>query len=856
MDNFDLFEHIDFLDEQACEISMAERSFAQPQATIYRGDKWDQLRETLQNNDDLMAAISDTTGQPLSSMITEAVLAIRATLLDGFTISLALSGGKDSTGTLHLLLFAMIGLVREGRGNEISAYHWISHTDTQVENPEVRNLADRQLAAIQALIDKERLPLSIVVGKPSLASSWTGRVLTGRGLPTYVTSSSPQCSIDLKVTTGNRVKAQMIKLMPKEMREKVCLVLGSRDAEGVTRAGNIARRGGQATAPVKTSAGWELYPIRHWSQGDVWELLMSCGNEASVHLPLPSYQANNKELAELYRDATGECIWSASEKKVSDACGARTGCWTCLRGGTDKSMENMLYHEVNGVRTLVDRYAYMVNLNNIQRLLGVKQWSWEDRHPVGRTIYAGGFIKVQPDVFSPSFLARLLRLCCSADYVEQQRAEDLEMKLLLGEVDDNDYNQRMSKPQFRIVSPEQLLHVSWLWDFHCFHSTPFQAIEIYRSVWEDGNIELLTEDELITPVPATKIPQEFWLKIPGLKWGSDELTDGLSDPMLSATYFDGQNDRRAATDIRTHDGHRTIGPVETAKQLTIDGDVASWIIWDEYDRMRESAQAGDMTNTAAVLYLLRFGVVQITPSKVADMHMMAQRGQRMRQMGLSGDQSLMGIYCRSDLEILSTPEYRQIVQAEYRRHELKHLARARQMRRLCWISFTLDYHRQNNTAFWADVEHVLFAEQEAEAIEQAKRIGFDLECRLSSVIAVRVARLTIGGINAASLQLEKRWKWQIATSLSQLRGKVGTLVRMHLDAELVRLQRQLETGEGVSPSSVISDVAYPNATYSSFVRMVKTGRRLVTAHLPDVVVKLPKRPLKRYVEGDQLMLAM
>lgn len=94
MDNFDLFEHIDFLDEQACEISMAERSFAQPQATIYRGDKWDQLRETLQNNDDLMAAISDTTGQPLSSMITEAVLAIRATLLDGFTISLALSGGR------------------------------------------------------------------------------------------------------------------------------------------------------------------------------------------------------------------------------------------------------------------------------------------------------------------------------------------------------------------------------------------------------------------------------------------------------------------------------------------------------------------------------------------------------------------------------------------------------------------------------------------------------------------------------------------------------------------------------------------------------------------------------------------
>ena len=72
MDNFDLFEHIDFLDEQACAISIAEPSLAQPQATIYRGDKWDQLRETLLNNEELMAAISDTTGQPLSSMITEA----------------------------------------------------------------------------------------------------------------------------------------------------------------------------------------------------------------------------------------------------------------------------------------------------------------------------------------------------------------------------------------------------------------------------------------------------------------------------------------------------------------------------------------------------------------------------------------------------------------------------------------------------------------------------------------------------------------------------------------------------------------------------------------------------------------
>lgn len=859
MDNFDLFTGLDDFDNHEYTVSNPVLDTA-PVLSIYKGDKWDRIRETLTLNDDLQAALSETTGLPLSDMIAESVQAFRQALLDGYTFALALSGGKDSTATLHLMLFALVGLIREGRRNDISAYHWISHTDTQVENPEVRYLADRQLAAIQELINQESLPLTIVVGKPNLASSWTGRVLTGRGLPSYITSNAAQCSIDLKVSTGNRVKSMMLKRIPKDMREKVCLVLGSRDAESTARAGNIARRGGLATAPVKTTGGWELYPIKHWAQGDVWELLMSTGNDASVHLPLPSYQANNKELAELYRDATGECIWSASEKKASDACGARTGCWCCLRGGgSDKSMENMLYEEVNGERVIVPRYAYMLQLNRIQRLLAVKQWSWEDRHPVGRTIYAGGFIKIQPDVFSPRFLARLLRLCCSADYLEQQRAEELELKLLLGEVEDSEFNRRMSSPQFRIVSPEQLLHVSWLWDFHCFHETPFQAIEIYRSVWEDGEIELLTEEELAHPVPASKIPPEFWLKVPNLKWGTSELTDGLSDPMLQSVYFDGQGDGRAATAVQTHDGYRTIGPVETAKQLSVDSEVASWIIWEEYDRMRGSAQSGEMTNTAAVLYLLRLGVVQITPSKIADMHSMAQRGQRMREMGLSGDQSLFSIFCRSDLEILTTPQYRLVVQDECRRHELKHLAKIRQMRRLLWIGFTLAYHRYHKTPFWADVEHALLIEEELDTHEKAKRTGFHLECLLSSVIATRVGRLTSDGVNSSSLQLERRWKRQLSAELSLLTGKLGTLVRLHLDTELCRVQKQLETGRGFPTSSAIGEVAFPNPLHSRVVQMVKVARRLVgaapTTH--DNIVYLSGRSRRPGVScEEQLMLAM
>lgn len=63
----------------------------------------------------------------------------------------------------------------------------------------------------------------------------------------------------------------MIKLMPKEMREKVCLVLGSRDAEGVTRAGNIAKRGGRPQLRSKQVQGGSYTPSGTGRKG-------MCGN--------------------------------------------------------------------------------------------------------------------------------------------------------------------------------------------------------------------------------------------------------------------------------------------------------------------------------------------------------------------------------------------------------------------------------------------------------------------------------------------------------------------------------------------------------------------------------------------------
>lgn len=147
-------------------------------------------------------------------------------------------------------------------------------------------------------------------------------------------------------------------------------MLGSRDSESSTRAANIAKFGGSAAKVVNTKHGGELYVIKHWLMSDVWDFLLSSGADAKY--PLPSYLASNNTTAQLYKEATGECVIGAAEKRKSEACGARFGCWACQAVGLDKSMQNMLSSDE-------DKFGYMAGLNRIQRYLAKRRYAWEDR---------------------------------------------------------------------------------------------------------------------------------------------------------------------------------------------------------------------------------------------------------------------------------------------------------------------------------------------------------------------------------------------------------------------------------------------------------------------------------------------
>lgn len=643
---------------------------------IFKNDKWDNALSVLSSNPDL-TAIESGRSHSLGQLVTASVESIYTALTSGWTMMLGYSSGKDSEALLHLFLIALIRAVRAGAVT--SRHHFLLHTDTLVENPEVHWLARKKLTALQAFIDSESLPLTIVLGQPSITSSWTGRILTGRGLPTFTNGNARQCTHELKISAAQRAKADFLR---DKRIKRLCLMLGSRDAESSTRAANIAKMRGRSDLVVKKRGGdGELYPVKNWLASDIWEYLLSSGS--SSQYPLPSYLANNHETAEMYRSATGECLWTAPDKRQNDSCGARFGCWSCQAVGLDKSMQTLLNSDPL-------RYGYMKYLNRIQRFLAKRRYAWEDRHPVGRTIYGNGFIKIQPDVYSPEFLERLLFVCCSVDYVERCRADALLEQLLNGEIEDTEHNRRMAEPQFRIVTEEALIHIDFMWGFHHFNARPFRALEIFHNVWTFGMTDLLDDEPEMSAVARTPIPSPLWVKV--TKWGDESPFSGLADPMAEMTYFDGADDARATRTIRTPKGSKRVVDFCGEEELSIDPYAAEFIIWEEYPRLRAQVRDGLQTPGSAAQFYLRFGAIQIAAGKAAMYDRMMERGQTLHRLRLSGQQSVSSIAVRKDLRVLDDHKFKYVTARTVS-------ARMTQMRWWCSLYMVLSQYVDENGRF-------------------------------------------------------------------------------------------------------------------------------------------------------------
>lgn len=769
-------------------------------APLFIDDKWSAVWHTLQTNVDLNYTDAR---EPVSiaSRISLATASIYEAITDGWTCSVGFSGGKDSTAVLHLFLMALVRAVRSG--TNVSQHHFIQTADTLIENPEMHYHATQMLASLQAFIDAQALPVTIIVSRPSLTQSWVGRVLTGRGLPTYTNSASRLCSNDFKINPMRQAKARYLKGLPESVRGRVCLMLGSRDAEGHQRAGNIARVGGQATHVTRTAHGGELYPVKEWTTQDIWTFLTASGSDA--RFPLPGFQPDNFVLAELYKDATGECIWSPEKTTSSpSACGARYGCSLCTAVGIDRSMETL-------INTNPEKYGYQDGLNRLQRYLTKIQYDWSLRDYVGRTTFEGGYIRLQPNVFSSGLTERLFHVCCSLDYAEARRANDVSEKLHSGELPDTPHNRRMSSPQFCLVEEQSVLYIDFLWSLHCYNPEPFRAIAIYRRVWEHGELDLLDDEPDLTAVPRTPMPAPLWLRVPGSQHDTDR--DGLTDPLTASTYFEGERDERAARTLATATGKKSIVSFDEEDEVTVDAATASWIIWHEYDGLCQRISSGGLTACYAAHYLLRYGAIRLAKGKGSLYHKLAQRGQRYQRMGLTDNRTLPELLHSQQYKILDDAAYRMLVA---RRIE----GQMKKWRFWCWVALCAELHRYNHTALGNWLRQESQREEQQHAVADAAAI----KLRLMDAI-----------LTYSNLRLQRE----------------GSIHQPPADRRYFRLMRKLSLTTVMQCLQAGSEVAFTETLWDLRLltqagRSNRTGFRNVDAH-PEALSGLLKPLLKRLI---------
>jgi len=484
---------------------------------------------------DEIKATFDLKLSPIFQLSTEekverAKAAILAAMRTHASVLLASSFGKDSSVLVHLVLSVQRDLAAAGEPQPLVL---ITHADTGIDNPEMTAVARGEIARVQQFAAKHGLRVQVDIASPAFNESWAVRIASGRALPTFVNSSSRDCSISWKAKPQERQRKQALKRLAQA--GSTILMTGVRLEESPHRQESMLSRG-ESDCEVWTDAQGRanLSPIAYFSQEDVWVVL------ASLQSGRADSYTDGVAVWQFYQDAgNSSCAVVGDDfmKANAKACGARAGCALCAAVGVDSSMEAMLASD--------PKFAYMRPLNNLQRFLVNTQYDVSRRQWVGRTITSDGFVPIAPDVYAPSMLREILSYAITIDRDEARAARELGIE-----------------PRFQLVTLEQAIGVDVIWSINALQPRAFEAIRIWKSIYEDGQSFYPPE---IDPKQFPKsLPAPKWLYV-GADWDSDLEGQALYSGARSLSYdlaaAAGSQDR--TMNVEAKDGRLILaGPVE------------------------------------------------------------------------------------------------------------------------------------------------------------------------------------------------------------------------------------------------------------------------------------------------------
>lgn len=512
----------------------------------------------------------------IKSLIQAAVESLK-NVMTKHQLAVAWSGGKDSSVVLGLVLQAAKDLKASGVDFQPII---VTHGDTMVENPEIRQYADMEIRRIRRFGQKHDIPLEVLVATPNLTESWQCRVIGGRAMPSFP-GMNHDCTTSMKIHPMERIRKA---ILGKEAKN-VVTIIGTRFEESPQRAARMRERGETPDKPwVGDDDALYLSPIALWEMGDVWEYLGLC----KAGDPETTTFSNFESVFRIYADAAGSTcavVGDMASKGKSKPCGARTGCWCCTPIGRDKSAEAMIEGD--------ERYAYMRGLNRLQRFLVNTRWDFSRRLWLGRTLDDDGYVAIRPDVYSPDMLRDLLRYCLTLDAEEQEVAAELGIS-----------------PRFQIIDARTLLTIDAMWNLQGYQRA-FEALRVYRDIAIDGNRYPVPE---IEEVPRPKVlPKTRWLHI-GMPYADDTQLIGLRDTVLEAVSEPGSG---CMGTRETRDG-RIIMDVNTSLAFDFDEEAVELFFLYEFDRVLAERDRGLFQGpTDGYLYYARMGMLSIAPQAIS-----------------------------------------------------------------------------------------------------------------------------------------------------------------------------------------------------------------------------------------------
>lgn len=415
----------------------------------------------------------------IHALMEDAISSMQSYIEQGYVLAVGLSGGKDSTCVMVLMLEA----VRRACAVRPEVTHYITSSDTTIENPSTANFLHALLEEVTLFVESVGLPVEVHLTQPSLAAQFVVQTI-GRGTLVRTPENGVRngkriraCADSWKVRPQGRLRALLERKADATGVRETITVIGNRLDESQSRGIAMIQRNEQAGSATRQASGsLTLSPLRNWSADDVWSMLACLAEPDTLTFESPLAPATIVKLSDIYRAGNGGvCGVVMGESGARSACGSRFGCVFCGMVSNDKSLESMMEEE---------GYTHLKPLNEFRNYLLDVQWDLSRRELVGRTLSDAGYTRIQADTYNYGERIAMLRMLLSIDANERDRAEAHSGDLVTGRLPDTEENRNLCDPQFEFITPQQLVAIDFFLSMHHYAPHAFPAI----AVWHDVNV--------------------------------------------------------------------------------------------------------------------------------------------------------------------------------------------------------------------------------------------------------------------------------------------------------------------------------------------------------------------------------